>query len=211
MTTAVAAKGGTLVAPSVLSQLDPMLEAKEFVVHKDLICHYSPFFAGAFNSSFSEGQTQTMTFDDVHSVPFGVLVNWIYTQTIANEEGKKPHIQCLGMVWILADRFLMPKLQNAVMDILVEELVAGRQTFLQGFARTACDYSNGDNMLAKVLVQTFVKRSITKATCELVLPSLSEALKTSIILKMKDFIIENHWPSHNTISITAKDFYVKIN
>ncbi len=97
MTLTAAIKEGAST-PSVSSQLDAMREAEDFIVHKDFICHYSPFFAAAFNGSFIEGQTQTMTFNDVHSVPFGVLVNWIYTQTITDEKGKTPHLQCLGMV-----------------------------------------------------------------------------------------------------------------
>jgi len=53
---------------------------QKFVVHKELICHSSPFFDRAFNGSFLEGQTQEMKLEDVEASRFGIFVHWLYTR-----------------------------------------------------------------------------------------------------------------------------------
>jgi hypothetical protein len=64
----------------VTIHVDVKPNKETFIVHKNLICHHSPFFEAVFNSSMKEGQTQTMTLEDVESGAFGLLVNWLYTQ-----------------------------------------------------------------------------------------------------------------------------------
>jgi BTB/POZ domain len=88
------------------------------------LCYYSPVFNKAFNGVFLEGETQTMTLEDVDASVFGLLVSWLYTGDIATRESRqhdnsfklyqKP-IQ-LAKLWILGERFLMPRLQNRVVD-----------------------------------------------------------------------------------------------
>lgn len=59
-----------------------------------------------------------MDLGDTDPKIFGIFVNWLYTQTVVNEEGALP--SCLESIhlWILADRFLVPTLQNHAMDSL---------------------------------------------------------------------------------------------
>jgi hypothetical protein len=52
-----------------LTIVDP--NVPKFLVHKNLICYYSPLFSAAFNGNFIEGTTQSMTLD-VDKVGFGV-------------------------------------------------------------------------------------------------------------------------------------------
>lgn len=52
-------------------------------VHESLICRYSDFFKCAFKSeAFMEGETKTMTLDDVEPDMFCILVNWLYHQDL---------------------------------------------------------------------------------------------------------------------------------
>lgn len=55
-----------------------------FSILKNVICHRSPFFDAAFNSQLSEGQTQSMTLEDVDSEIFALLVDWLYLQTVGH-------------------------------------------------------------------------------------------------------------------------------
>jgi hypothetical protein len=73
-----------------------------FVVHKNLICHHSPFFKTAFNSLIEEGRTQTMTLEDVEIGVFILLVNWLYTQKV--EDAEEPYVKVaeLAKLWNLA-------------------------------------------------------------------------------------------------------------
>ncbi len=87
-------------------------ETKPFQVHKNYICHYSPYFEAAFNGRFIEGETQVLDLDDTDPLVFGIFVNWLYTQTVVDEEGIFPSCSDCINLWILADRLLVPSLQN---------------------------------------------------------------------------------------------------
>lgn len=89
-----------------------------FRVHKNYICHYSPYFEAAFNGNFVEGETQVLELDDTDPRIFGMFVNWIYTQELVNEEGNSPSCTSCINLWILADRLLVPSLQNQALVCL---------------------------------------------------------------------------------------------
>jgi hypothetical protein len=55
-----------------------------------------------------------MGMQDVTSEIFGQLNHWLYTKNIENCED----ILVLGHLWILAERCLIPALQNQVMDLI---------------------------------------------------------------------------------------------
>ena len=61
-------------------------ESQTFKIYKETLCYHSPFFATAFNGSFLEGQTQVMELDDVEGTTFGLLVAWLYTKTISDQD-----------------------------------------------------------------------------------------------------------------------------
>jgi hypothetical protein len=89
-----------------------------FIIHKDLICYYSPF-STAFNSNFTEGSTQCMTLPDIDADSFGILVHWFYTQQIdLDSKDRDANILPLAKLWSLAERCLITKLQNSIMDRL---------------------------------------------------------------------------------------------
>lgn len=92
-------------------------DSQTFPIHKEFLCHYSAYFRAAFKSNFKEGQTQTVELEDIIPDVFGTFADWIYTQQI------KAHISksSLVLLWLLGDRFIVPQLQNRVMDILIAE------------------------------------------------------------------------------------------
>jgi hypothetical protein len=95
----------------------------------------------AFNSSFVEGQTQTYRIDDTHPDAFRLFVQWFYTQdfhtldeiSLADEEPtsemavttmKLYQERDLNIVqlWLLADKFIVPRLQNHAMNCFLKIL-----------------------------------------------------------------------------------------
>ena len=107
----------------ILSRRSPFMglptKDVKFCIHKKFICYHSPFFAAAFNGPFIEGETQTMKLDDVDAKLFGIFTNWLYTQDLMNGDGNYlSDIADLAKLWILAQRFLMPRMQNQVMRVL---------------------------------------------------------------------------------------------
>lgn len=87
-----------------------------------MISHHSPFFDAAFSSNMQEGLTQRMTLEDVELEVFGLLAHWIYFQKLESNEDMMLDQITLGKLWIVAQRFLMPRLQNMVMDQLFKIL-----------------------------------------------------------------------------------------
>jgi len=88
-----------------------------FNVHREFACHYSPVFMSAFNSAFKEGQTQTYQLEDTSVEAVQLLVQWLYQQKLdlAWVPDKITwQERCLTLVelWVLADKLLIPRLQN---------------------------------------------------------------------------------------------------
>ncbi|CZT08202.1 uncharacterized protein RAG0_13350 [Rhynchosporium agropyri] len=94
----------------------------KYIMHKSVACYYSPVLDKAFNGPFIEGQTQTFTIEDfAWPGTFGAIQSWMYTQKTdtwkaewGNAYGAK-----LYALYILADRMLMPKLQNEAIVLLL--------------------------------------------------------------------------------------------
>lgn len=63
-------------------------DTQTFSILKSLVCHKSPFFRAAFEGSFSEAESQTMTLEDVEPKIFGLMVDWLYTQKVEKEFGR---------------------------------------------------------------------------------------------------------------------------
>ncbi|KAH7382020.1 hypothetical protein BKA64DRAFT_713263 [Cadophora sp. MPI-SDFR-AT-0126] len=89
-----------------------------FPIHKNHICHYSSFFDAAFNGNFAEAESQEVVLYEVQPPVFGMFVNWLYTQEIVMEDGEPPNVHGLVHLWLLADRILVPSLQNQVINLI---------------------------------------------------------------------------------------------
>lgn len=84
----------------------------------------------AFASNFIEGQTQTYRFEDTTEEAIHLMVNWVYTQQLDipdpddgvaySRDLEKSLFKRLCELWVLADKILIPQLQNAAMDALIE-------------------------------------------------------------------------------------------
>jgi hypothetical protein len=114
-------------------------DTKEFLVHKEFACHYSPTLNAAFNSTFIEGQTQTYCLENTSEGVVRLLIQWLYTQKLdivslrnvyyehdnedlteqSDEEDDDENLR-LAQLWVLADQLLIPKLQNLVLRIFDE-------------------------------------------------------------------------------------------
>ncbi|KAK0100233.1 hypothetical protein ONS95_008197 [Cadophora gregata] len=106
----------------------------EFLIHKEIICHYSEVLATAFNSAFKEGQTQTYRVEDTTERAFRLLMQWLYSQKLTliqlqpdycfdEAEGAETELEdsedmSLVEVWVIADKFGIPSLQNAALQAI---------------------------------------------------------------------------------------------
>ncbi len=111
-------------------------------MQKEVAIFYSRVLEAAFNSDFAEGQTQTYTIEDVDEGVFKLFIQWLYRQkfgyyltqaeadllrqpeshtdeqlkTVKDKIEKRQEL--LVRLWVLGDRFSIPRLQNLVVDDL---------------------------------------------------------------------------------------------
>jgi hypothetical protein len=98
---------------------------KRFAVHKHFACYYSPVLKAPFNSVFIEGQTQEYRLEDSSSAAVNFLVQWLYRQDFTIPEIGRQSIEdmdkarelarMLAELWVLADKLLVPGLQNGAL------------------------------------------------------------------------------------------------
>lgn len=96
-------------------------DLEDFGVHKDFICHYSPYFKAAFTSGFEETKTGIMILPETKPEVFKLFCRWLYTGSLWNENGIKdswPDVDCLIEVYIFADMAQLPPLMNQTLDTL---------------------------------------------------------------------------------------------
>ncbi|CZR54723.1 uncharacterized protein PAC_04607 [Phialocephala subalpina] len=125
-------------------------EEQKFVIHREYVCHYSPVLKAAFNSNFIEGQTGEYRLDDITHGTFNLLVQWLYHQKVDlahlksgfNEKNDLAILTeeklNLFQLWVLADKFSIPGLQNCVVDHIREGANLNDRDFL--FPVKAYDY-----------------------------------------------------------------------
>ena len=93
---------------------------QSFKIHKNFICYYSPFFDAAFNGESIKGESQGPELDDTPHEVFGIFVNWLYMQKIKIKSDCEWSTRCILLmnVWLLADRVMVPRLQNEALVLL---------------------------------------------------------------------------------------------
>ncbi|KAK6442997.1 hypothetical protein LTR95_000710 [Oleoguttula sp. CCFEE 5521] len=74
--------------------------AVSYLVHKELLCSASPFFAAALNSTFAEGLDQTVRLPEEKPEIFEWFLQWLYTgsMTTPGPAYQVPHLQTAAQV-----------------------------------------------------------------------------------------------------------------
>ncbi|KAL8736777.1 MAG: hypothetical protein Q9166_000143 [cf. Caloplaca sp. 2 TL-2023] len=99
-------------------------EKKPFLVHRELFCANSAFFAAALNPSynFRESNASALHLPSARPCDFEYLVQWIYTRTLTHEEVAGPHPAYFRLLrlWILADELQVDGCKNAIVDFMAK-------------------------------------------------------------------------------------------
>lgn len=110
----------TLSAGTV--RLDVGSPTVPFDVHIELICACSPYFDQWFKDRPATITTEhlirlSISFPEEDPEVFAELISWMYCRELsANLTSKQSIFVC--KIWVLAQRFEMPELQNAVMSVI---------------------------------------------------------------------------------------------
>ena len=133
-------------------------ESETFTVHKKFICHYSPYFDAAFNGNFIEGVTQKSEIEG-HPAVFSAFVSWIYTQKLEKDVVDTLRHRDLYFFWIMADRFMVPRLQNQIMENLYLNGKGGHPAYTRSFLEYVYENTAKGSPLRKQLVEAFTRKS----------------------------------------------------
>lgn len=119
----------------VLFKVREASQVVEFLVHKEVACYHSIVFDGAFNGGFRETETLEYELDDTTPRAFQLLVQWLYSQRLELQQLRPNHKalklstedrsenMALVELWVLADRLLVPRLQNHVIEYMYKVFV----------------------------------------------------------------------------------------
>ncbi|PMD48951.1 hypothetical protein L207DRAFT_595480 [Hyaloscypha variabilis F] len=184
-------------------------ESKEtFMVHKELICHYSSFFSTAFNSNFTETATKTMTLPDVDLDGFGLLVHWFYTQQIdLDPKDRDSNVLPLAKLWTLAERLLITKLQNNIMDKLRVSVEFAEKQNLKDFLHYA--YALKDKSPLKRLAADRMAWCTTAQALGAWIEHLPEGMLVDIVMSLKKDHVRGKANENKGLG-DAKEYYVEV-
>lgn len=141
-------------------------EEETFVLHKGLLCFYSDFFRAAFNGPFQEATEGKINLSDIDIETFEDFQVWLYSRILRNPEGpanKYGHAPwrtyaALARLWIFGDKYLIPLLQNDVIDAMHDKMSVENISPLF-IVKTAYDETLPGSCLRRAVVDMLVHRT----------------------------------------------------
>ncbi|CAL3968295.1 unnamed protein product [Diplocarpon coronariae] len=138
---------------------DSSSSPKSFHIHKNYICHYSPFFRAAFKSG-----CQLVHLNGPSPDVFGMFVSWLYTQAI--ECGKSSLTHSCVMLWMLGEQILAPKLQNDALLAIEQRRGAHRGMFPPHIFKVLYDLTEEGSLLRMFFATACAARNVPLASPE---------------------------------------------
>jgi hypothetical protein len=143
-------------------------DQKRFVVHEQLLTHYSEFFRAALTGRFKEVEDKVVKLEDTRPRVFECFVHWLYHQRFpdASKGDDKELVQDWGTtnedsilttnlieMYVLGDQRVMAQLQREALDDLYHHLMwTNASTPNDVQVRYAFKYLRSDDPLCRLLV-----------------------------------------------------------
>lgn len=89
-------------------------ESKDYLIHKNLLCQRSPYFAALKN--FREGETNHIVLDDMNHNAFRKIITYVYKRDLRYKPSDDTYT--LIKTWAAAHRLLMNACNNVMMDLI---------------------------------------------------------------------------------------------
>jgi len=114
-----------------------------------------------------EGQTQTYRLEDTTNEAFSLFVAWLYTQKINIEvaEDQTFKASALPILWVLAEKLLIPSLQNLTIDS-IEQYRKDKKVILGPSIKYIYSNTSAGSPLRKLLVDQCASSVIRTAFSE---------------------------------------------
>lgn len=114
----LAARGGTIIVKIGFEQ-------EEHILHKSLLVHHSGFFRGVLSEKFKETEQGFIELSEVHSTPFSIFIDWLYTGDLPSffelSDRHTPYgfVECEA--YVLADMLLAPRFKHDLLKCIFEK------------------------------------------------------------------------------------------
>ncbi|KAK4937881.1 hypothetical protein LTR10_021602 [Elasticomyces elasticus] len=96
---------------------------KIYTLHRSLLLK-SPFFAGCLTSGMREQQDNEIVLPEDQCRGFDFVADWIYNEPVRDiTRGETQDFHSAILAYVLADKYCMPALQNALIDKLAEYML----------------------------------------------------------------------------------------
>ncbi|TVY44556.1 hypothetical protein LOCC1_G003358 [Lachnellula occidentalis] len=206
-------KRPSFMGPQTMVKVNVSLKAddkkQEFLVYKEFICYYSPVFAAAFNGNFEESANQSIDIVDVSPRVFGLFINWLYTQNVVQDQDNAPTTGVLGDLWLLGDRFLIPRLQNETL-VALEQRRSEKRKIMSSASRYRRVYDN-------TVQGSPLRRYITQTTAtafgpDVAIPHQYDYYPPELLFDMFDFLRTRTGPVGRRVEYSEdelKQFFVE--
>ena len=98
-------------------------EKRVFSVHKRLLCSVSDYFDAALNGNFKEAAEQKIELLEDDPLVFERFQLWLYTKTVLDEDETVASLSTPNLfdLYIFVESRFMPKLQNHLVDLVIEK------------------------------------------------------------------------------------------
>lgn len=106
---------------STLTTVEVGPKKKVYNVHKDLLIFYSDYFRAALNGSFKEAIEGKISLHGEREDVFDIFNQFVYSRVIADEQDHRFTWDLLVATWLFGDKYMVPTLQNIIMDAILEK------------------------------------------------------------------------------------------
>lgn len=151
---------------------------------------------------------QKMIIDDIDGELFSYLAHWIYHQVVEDDKSKTRDHLTLVKLWQLAERFLIPTLQNHIIGILYEWFAAPRRIYgptLRVLNYVYAEQPSTTEPLRRLFVASFSHHAIQWQNSTSAFPRAFMGDVASYLKVIHDKIPAFYRPSMQDVS----DFHVK--
>lgn len=133
----------------------PAHDRETFIVHSYTLCAASPFFEAGFKPKRQKGNGNIMELPEHMPRIFTSLLYWIYHNKIVYPSDPLTlfSLEDLAAIYLLAEKFPMPRLQNDVIDAMVFEININEHLITSRYIQTIYESSSPASKLRILTVE----------------------------------------------------------
>ena len=129
---------------------------EEFMVHTELLCHYSPFFKAAISGNWTEAKTGVVNLPNDEPRIFEIFQSYIYAGSLDLLPEQVSDASLLVALWVFADKMQFPGLQNAAIEALRHQACNPPSHFRLKDLQYAFDNTTEASPLRKFITDLYV-------------------------------------------------------